>query len=186
MDEFASRATAETILPLTQIDSENPETAQESHERFRSTRSRVMAELPTIFSNPTEMKKARDKMKGKSLKEVRRESKMDADILKHLSITSSKGIQITTSRKIKEISLPSNQKGLTIGTIAKLFGVVSDEVLEKDVTSHWDTEFEITMYYPERKGANKLLKEFGLITAGEAIFTSTDPNFNLSIFNSRK
>ncbi len=40
--------------------------------------------------------------------------------------------------------------------------------------------------YPERKGANKLLKEFGVSTAAEAIFISTDPDFNLAVFMTKK
>jgi len=186
MDKFIAEQLLETGTSAQNITVENPDEATESLKKFRSTRSRVVAELPSILSNPREIRKAREKMKGTSLKTIKRDAKYESKIFDQLELTTSKGIQITTSRKVKEISITSNQKGLAIGTIASIFGVISDCVLEMDVSSHWDNGFEIMMYYPERKGSNKLLKEFGLTTTGEAIFISTDPNFSLAVFNSRK
>ena len=186
MDEFANRQVLETLNSISTLDSENPEVAKDSHKGFRSSRARVISQLPSLMSNPNEMRKAREKMKGKSLKEIKQDMKLEHKLEGHLSLTTSRAVRITTSRRIKEISIPSNQKGLAIGTIASLFGTESDNVLELDVSSHWNNGFEITMYYPERKGANKLLKEFGVTTASEAIFISTDPDFNLSVFMTKK
>ncbi len=72
--------------------------------------------------------------------------KLEHKLEAHLSLSTSRAVRITTSRRVKEISIPSNQKGLAIGTIASLFGVESDNVLELDVSSHWNNGYEITMY----------------------------------------
>lgn len=186
MDQLAAEQVAKTLEIISELDSENPEIANNSFNEFHSTRARVISELPSLMSNPRELRKAREKMKGKSLKEIKRDVKLEHKLESHLAVTRSRGVQITTSRKIKEISIPSNQKGLAIGTIAHLFGVESSSVLELDVSSYWNNGYEITMYYPERKGANKLLKEFGVTTAGEAIFISTDPDFSLAVFMTKK